>query len=275
LDKIYEFSIRSFDGTKLFGKTWQTDKKYKGTICLIHGIGEHSGRYKNLAKTLNIFGYNVCAIDLRGHGFSDGKRGHTPSFSAWMTDITYLYQYAQGIYPGSLYIYGHSLGGNIALNYILQNPNKFKGAIITSPHLKLAFSPPKFKVLIAYLIKNILPSMSLATKLNVHDLSHVKSVINEYVTDPLVHDRITANTFVSIMRSGQDALDKAHTLSIPTLLMHGEKDKITSPIASQKFARLAGSLCTLKIWIDAYHELHNENIKNLVFETIGKWLEQN
>ncbi|OGI07495.1 MAG: hypothetical protein A2Y40_07240 [Candidatus Margulisbacteria bacterium GWF2_35_9] len=272
MTRIKEFSLISKDGLTLFGKIWHTDLYENGIICLIHGIGEHSGRYDHLAKAFNNIGYSVAAIDLRGHGKSDGKRGHIQSYTAILNDITILFNYACKQSSKKKYIYGHSLGGNLVLNYILEFPTHFYAAIVTSPLLRLAFIPPKWKLYMATLVKRVIPSLSMPTNLKIYDLSHDPHVLELYRKDPLVHSQISANTFVSFISSGITAINKAPTLKIPLLLMHGSLDAITSPQASLEFSYAAGSLCSFKEWAGLYHELHNELEKEDVIKYMCDWL---
>lgn len=145
-----EFKFKSFDGLQLFGQSWQSETKSRAVICLVHGMGEHSGRYGHVADRLTQAGYSVFAFDLRGHGKSPGPRGHTPSYEALMQDISSLLEVANKQFSQlPSFLYGHSLGGNLVLNYVIRRQPKLKGVIVTGPWLRLAFEPSRFKIILA------------------------------------------------------------------------------------------------------------------------------
>ncbi|MGB2782801.1 MAG: alpha/beta hydrolase, partial [Atribacterota bacterium] len=117
--KHTEFKLKTFDGLLLFGQSWQPESKPKAVICLVHGLGEYSGRYTHVADALTLAGYALISFDLRGHGKSEGPRGHTPSYEALMKDISSLLEVTNKQFPQlPSFLYGHSLGGNLVLNYV-------------------------------------------------------------------------------------------------------------------------------------------------------------
>jgi alpha-beta hydrolase superfamily lysophospholipase len=271
-----ENKFLSIDWLNLYYRSWFTSQSPKGVICIIHGLGEHSGRYDHLAKGFNTAGYNVFALDLRGHGKSEGKRGHTPSFDHWMSDIDLFMKEIRQKCPTCIFhLYGHSLGGNLALNYLLRYPPAIKSAIISSPALELAFKPNTFKVILAKLIKSIFPSLTMATKLNTNHLSKDSDIIEKYNKDPLVHDRLSVSAFTNMINGGKFALNQVDKLIIPTLLMHGLEDKITDHKATQKFAKQNSNTCKIKLWAKDFHELHNDSNKKQVLEFILSFIAGN
>jgi len=145
--KHSEFKFKTFDGLLLFAQSWQPKNQTKAVVCLVHGMGEHSGRYTYLVDRLIQTGYTVLTFDLRGHGRSPGQRGHTPSYEALLQDISSLLEVANERFPQRpSFLYGHSLGGNLVLNYVLRRQTQLKGVIATDPWLRLAFEPPRFKI---------------------------------------------------------------------------------------------------------------------------------
>ncbi len=148
--KHNEFKFRTFDGLQLFGQSWQPEDQPRAVICLVHGMGEHSGRYGHVADRLTQACYSVFAFDLRGHGKSPGPRGHTPSYEALLNDVNFFLNEVDKNFPElPLFLYGHSLGGNLVLNYVISRQPKLKGVIVTGPWLRLAFEPPRFKIILA------------------------------------------------------------------------------------------------------------------------------
>jgi alpha-beta hydrolase superfamily lysophospholipase len=177
-------------------------------------------------------------------------------------------------FPGiPAYLYGHSLGGGIVLNYLLRFNPRIKGAIVTSPWLRLSFEPSKGKVLLASIMKNILPGLVQPSGLNVRHISHDGDVVEDYNLDPLTHDKISVSLFDGAMSAAKYSLEHAAELRVPTLLIHGSKDLITSPEGSREFAGKSEKV-DLRIWEGGYHELHNEPFKDEVFRFIVEWIDK-
>jgi len=273
--KHAEFKLNTFDGLQLFGQSWQPEDQTRAVVCLIHGIGEHSGRYAHLADSLNQAGYALISFDLRGHGKSEGLRGHTPSYEALMQDISFLLESANKKFPQlPLFLYGHSLGGNLVLNHVLRRQPYLKGVIATAPWLHLAFEPPAFKIALGKMTNCIWPSFSQKSGLDTRALSHDLESVHTYENDPIVHDRISARMFISAYQAGQWALEHASEFSLPLLLMQGGADKIISVEAGREFSGKIKENCTLKIWDGLYHEIHNEPEKEEVFKFLIGWLDK-
>ena len=272
---VFEWKWKSRDGLELLARGWKPENP-KAVVVLVHGLGEHSNRYQHVAQAFNASGYAMQAFDVRGHGDSGGARGHTPAYESLMNDITDFIDDARKRYPGlPVFLYGHSMGGNQAINYSLRSPQVLKGVIATGPWLRLAFDPPVAKIMVAKILNGIAPSFSLASGLSQEALSRDPEVVRKYATDPLVHDRISVKLYTSLYGNGLWALEHAADLKIPMLLMHGSADKLTSAPASQEFAKKAGSLVTLRIWDGFYHEIHNEPEKAEVIQAMIAWLDQN
>ncbi len=269
----FEWTFKSSDGLDLFGRGWAPNGKPKATIALVHGHGEHAGRYAHVGAALAEKGYALLGFDLRGHGKSGGPRGHTPSYDALLDDIAAFFKQVEGRYPDlPRFAYGHSMGGNLVLNYALRRKPDLHGVIATGPWLKLAFDPPASKVSLGRMMNNILPSFTQASGLETKALARDAAVVTAYENDPLVHSKISARLFVSIYENGLWALEHAAEFPLPLLLMHGSADRLTSAQASKEFAAKAGSKVTLKIWDGWFHEIHNEPDKAEVFKVMLDWL---
>ncbi len=275
--KIIDFDWQSGDNLKLCGKGYLPTKPLKVIICIIHGFAEHFGRYEHVANYLNGQGYACIGFDLRGHGISEGKRAHTPNFEAFLSDVDNFIALIKAKFPNvPLFLYGHSMGGNIVANFVLQRkPNHLQGIIITSPWLKLAFSPPAMKLWLANVMSKIYPQFTETNELNGKELSHDEEVGKAYHKDELVLHTITVKTFSEVTKAGLHALAHAKEFHLPLLLMHGTGDNITSHKASQEFAsKVPANLLITEWWEEMRHELHNETIKEQVFEKIGDWLKE-
>ena len=275
--KIIESKRESNDGINFYSRTWEPDAnaQAKAVVALVHGHGEHIGRYENVARALTNAGYVLAGYDSRGHGKSTGPRGHMPSYDTLMDDIGAFISMLGEKHSGQpVFLYGHSQGGNQVINYALRRHPKIAGVIATGPWLKLAFEPHPIKVTLGRIMNNIFPSFTQASGLDTNGLSHDAEVVRLYDNDPLGHDKISARLFVGMYEAGLWALDHATELALPLLLMHGGADPITSAEASRQFADKAGSHVTLRIWDGLYHEIHNEFEQAEVFKFMIEWLDK-
>jgi alpha-beta hydrolase superfamily lysophospholipase len=190
-----------------------------------------------------------------------------------MDDIALLIKQAGGRYPGlPTFLYGHSMGGNEVINFTLRRKPDLKGVIATGPLLRLAFQPPAAQVGLARMMNGIFPAFTQKSGLELAALSRDQKVIDAYVKDPLVHDKITARLFVELFDSGEWALSRAAEFTLPFLLMHGSADRLTSANASREFAQNGGGNITLRIWEGWFHEIHNEMEQAEVFKVMVDWL---
>jgi acylglycerol lipase len=268
-----EFGWQTEDGLQLYAQGWQPDTESKGVACLVHGLGEHSGRYAHLAAFLNQAGYALLAFDLRGHGKSQGPRGHTPSCEALLDDIAHFLAEAAARYPDRpRFLYGHSLGGTLVINCALRRRPNLAGVIATGPFLRAAFEPPAWKMNLARIMYSLWPTLALSNELDRQALSRDPEVVRAYNDDPLVHDRLTPRLTMDMLQSGLWALEHAAEFPLPLLLMHGGADRLCSAQASREFAAQAGDGCTLKIWDGFSHEIHNEPEQGQVFAYLLEWL---
>lgn len=273
--KHKHFEQVTFDAVELYGQSWAPETEPKAALLLVHGLGEHSGRYQHWAEKLTQHGYALISYDLRGHGKSAGKRGHAPSFDHHANDIALFQEKAQTLYPGlPLFIYGHSLGGLLVLYYLVQRQPTLKGAVVTSPALETAASEQKIKIVAARLLGALIPKVTIANGLELEGLSRDKAVIEAYINDPLVHNQISLKMGKDMLAAADYIFLKAFTIETPLLLMHGGADHITLAAGSEKLAQSIKADCTLKIWDGFYHELHNEPEQDEVFAFLEQWLAQ-
>lgn len=267
--------VKTQDGLRLFAQCWEPDVSPLAAICLVHGLGEHSGRYANLAARFIQAGFALMAFDLRGHGKSEGLRGHTSSFEALMVDIDLLLAETRRRYSQlPIFMYGHSLGGILVLNFILRRKPQLSGVVVTSPGLRTAIERQTVKVSLANLVGRIMPTLSLHSGLEVQAISRDATVVQAYLADPLVHDRGTLRMAKETFQAIRWAYAHASEFYLPLLIMHGAADRIAYAEGSQEFARSIHHDCTLKLWDGLYHELHNEPEQAQVFEYLLKWLNE-
>ena len=270
--KQFEWARAAGDGTQLHAQCWEPEGPPRAAVTLVHGFGEHCGRYRHVAAALTGAGYAVVTGDHRGHGKSGGLRGHTPSYEALLDDVDGLARAAAERFAGlPQFVYGHSMGGNVTLNYLLRRRPALDGAVVTSPWLRLAFEPPKLQVLLGRAMDRIYPALIQDTGLDTEGLSRDPAVGAAYIADPLVHSKISARMYAALYAAGLWALEHAAELRLPLLLMHGGADPITSAAASQEFAARAPG-CTFKRWDGLRHEMHNEPEQADVLAEIVGWL---
>lgn len=272
--KTNTFKWTTTDGLGLFAKSWQSDTQTpKAVITLVHGMGEHIERYEHVAEVLTNEGYAIVGYDHRGHGKSDGNRGHIPDYDQLMDDVTLALNKTKELFPKlPLFIYGHSMGGGLVANYLIHRQPKVNAAIITAPYFGLTHPQPAIKLALGRLTQNLVPKLSLPTGLNADHISRDPEEVRKYKNDPLVHDKISAKMGISMVDAGAYAVEHANKISVPTLVLHGKGDEITSPKESEKFAKNAGSIVQIQLFDKLYHEIHNEPEKAMVFKSIIDFL---
>lgn len=263
------------DGLNIFAQSWTVENP-KALICVVHGMGEHGARHINLANHFTAQGYSVLAIDHRGHGKSEGQRGHSPNFEALLSDIDQMLAYAQQLFPNvPIVLYGHSMGGGVVLNYGISRKNPpIKGIVASAPWLRTAFAPSPIKVGLAKLVGGLLPALSQPTGLDATAISRDEAVVKAYIADPLVHDKITPGFFLGASAAGEYAIAHAGELSVPTLVYHGDEDRLTSREASEEFVANSKGKAEFKLWPTYFHELHNDPGKEQVFAHVQQWIEK-
>jgi alpha-beta hydrolase superfamily lysophospholipase len=237
-------------------------------------LGEHTSRYAHVAESLGKDGFVLFGADLRGHGRSGGIRGHISSIEDLMKDIDGALVQARVHYPGlPLLLYGHSLGGIQVLYYGLSRKPDVKGVVATSSGLHTALEQQRLKVFMAKVLGSLMPNTLLASGLDPKTISRDEKVVQAYINDPLVHDKISFG-FGKVM-TGVTAWVLAHAreFPLPLLLMHGKADVLAFPSSSTEVAAALKEKCTLVLWDDAYHELHNEPEKEEVFKTMKLWMD--
>ena len=273
--KHYEMNWKARDGLDIFAQSWEpTILQPKAVVCLVHGLGEHSSRYAHVAEAFGRQGFVLFGADLRGHGRSGGVRGHISSIEDFMQDIDELLGQARVRYPGlPIILYGHSLGGIQVLHYGLTRKPNVKGVIATSSGLHTALEKQHLKVLMAKILGALMPNTAIASGLDPKAISRDEKVVQAYINDPLVHDKISFGFGKTMLGVTTWTLAHANEFSLPLLLMHGKADMIAFPSSSTEFAAPLKEKCTLVLWDGVYHELHNEPEKNEVFTTMTLWMD--
>ncbi len=266
---------QAYDGLALFAQAWEPEDSPKAVVCLVHGLGEHSGRYEHVAQAFTEAGYAMLTFDLRGHGLSDGERGHTPSEDAYLLDIDKLMTVAGERYPGlPRFLYGHSLGGLLVLFYSLKRRPPIRGVIATSPALRTPLSNQKLKIALSKTLGPILPTVSLSSGLDAQQISRRTEVVEKYLADPLVHGKVTFGFGAAMARAMEYTTQHAADFPLPLLLLHGEKDALTYAEGSREFAAQVKAPLVFQTFAEGYHELHNEPERQEMIQRMVDWLNQ-
>ncbi len=254
----------------------------RGQVLVVHGLGEHQGRYGHVIQRLNDWGFDVRSYDHYGHGKSSGKRGGLPSDDRLLDDLARVVddtrqrmstRQAQGATtrPWPLILLGHSMGGLVVARFVSLALRPIDGLILSSPALGAKLKG--IDRLLLAILPTIAPNVALPNGLDANKISHDAAVVAAYLADPLVHDRISPRLIRWIIDSGAAVRQVARTWSTPTLLMFAGQDKLVDPAASRELTRLAPrALLQSTCYETLYHEIFNEVDSSPVFEEMKAWL---
>ena len=272
--RIEEGHIDSGDGTRLYTRTWWPDGRARGALVLVHGAGEHCGRYEHVAARLTGAGFTVFGFDLRGHGRSAGRRGHVNSFDEYVDDARAATARARtAVADGPLFLYGHSMGGLIATLTAARDPAPYRGMVITSPLFAAAVPVPPLLRAVASVLNVVYPTIGFKSGIPSTYLSHDAGVGQAYDADPLVGHTVTPRWFFAMNRACAEAWEEAPGITLPVLVMQAGDDHLVSAERTrQVFDRLPGPDKTFRLFDGFYHELHNEVQKEQALDMIVNWL---
>jgi alpha-beta hydrolase superfamily lysophospholipase len=262
----------SSDGTELFGRIFPTAQSPRATVVLIHGLGEQSSRYLHVGASMSRAGFRAAAFDLRGHGRSNGERGFLLRYDDFLDDVASAVSRFRR--PGeSFFLYAHSLGGQIAINYILRDKPPLNGAVIASPWIRLAFMPNPLKLFLAGLFRHLVPTFSQEADQDITKLSRDTAFLEALPDRDLNHRRVSARMYFEMLRGARMALDGAERFDVPLLMLHGTHDRVTSFSASEEFfARVKSSDKTFTAYPEGLHEMHNEICREEVLKRVSEWM---
>lgn len=267
------YNWKTSDGIKIFGYNWPIENP-KAVFCLVHGFGEHVERYHHVAQAFNEHGYAMIGYDRRGHGKSEGKRGHTTGLDAFLDEIGELIRQAEQRYPGvPVCMYGHSQGGNLTLNYVLRRKPSIRGVIVTGAWVQLAKELPGFVKSILRGIKSFYPSFTATVPLYPELISSIPEEAQKYADDPLNHGKMTAATAVTMTDAASYLDQYASLFPVPLLMMHGGEDGIIAKGPSRQFSERIKGDVVFKEFPGQAHEIHNDRMWEEVKATAMNWIE--
>ncbi len=265
--------LKTKDGIELFTQEWTVNQP-KSALVLTHGFGEHSGRYAHVGAALNAAGYALYAYDLRGHGKSAGPRGHTPSMAHLLDDLSRVITRVRQQSPGArIFVYGHSMGGNITLTYAHQRPAGLAGVIVNAPWIRRAIEGSKAQLVLARVMAHLVPGFSQQVPALTGKLSRDAALDSAGNSDPLSHRTMSAQLFAEVNRAAEALLTDAPSLTPPLLLTHGADDSIIAISGSEAyFERCGAPDKTFKRYEGGYHELQNDLGREAYFADMIDWL---
>jgi acylglycerol lipase len=262
------------DGARLALRRARPAGPSRGAVILLHGFGDHSGRYAEAAEWLAMRGLAVYALDQRGHGRSPGRRGHMSRFAQFLSDVAALRKLVGGEEPGPQVILGHSFGSCVALRYLETAPEGVAGAVLVSPFLAVAMPVPWFKRLLARALGEILPALPVATGLDVAHLSTDPVVGQAARSDPLYHRVMTPRAYREVLAAQAAVLAEGDRIAVPLLFLLAGDDRIVSRAASEAFARGLRGDVTVRVYDGFYHEVLNERDRAKAYRDLEPWLER-
>jgi alpha-beta hydrolase superfamily lysophospholipase len=247
----------------------------RGVVLMVHGLGEHIGRYDALAQQFNAWGFAVRGYDQYGHGASEGPRGGLTSDTRLLDDLAMVVDQTRASIDANkrLVLLGHSMGGLVASRFVSLQMRVIDGLVLSSPALDAGLNPVQ-RLLVAVLPR-LLPGLRVGNGLDARLISHDAAEVAAYLSDPLVHDRISARLARFIADEGEAVISKAWSWTVPTLLLYAGEDKLVKPQGSRRFAALAPPEVLESHCFEAlYHELFNEAEpgRAQVRETLRQWM---
>jgi alpha-beta hydrolase superfamily lysophospholipase len=269
--------ITGSDGVKIFYRFFPAEPE-RARMLIAHGLGEHSGRYGNVIARLLPKGISLWVPDHRGHGQSEGRRGHVLNFVQYISDLRLSVELARKDLPESMrcILLGHSMGGLIAIYFAQRFPELIDGVVASSPALGMAIEVPGFKKVLGSLMSYIWPSLTMGNELDATKISHDPNVVTAYKNDPLVHDRVSARFFTEFLSAMKTVQQQASAINVPILLQMAGDDYLVSARSSRQFfEKLRLRDKTLFVYDGHYHEIYNEleDQRKRVFEDLDNWLD--
>lgn len=268
--------FHSADGTRLAYQWYRTAGPALAGVVVVHGYGDHAGRYGELGRALAADGLAALAFDYRGHGLAGGQRGHCNRFDEYIQDLDAAWSLARGeLGTRPMGLVAHSHGGLIALR-LLCDPTRhlegLAGLVISSPYLQLRMPVARLKVALAPLASRILPRLSLGAGINPADLTHDSELLSARAADPLAHDRATTRWYAEATAAQKYVAAHVSRLALPSLWLIPGDDPIADPAATQEIYDRAGGAKRLRVYEGFLHEPHAEVGRARVFEDVLAWL---
>lgn len=261
---------------RLHYRAWEVDEP-AAAILLVHGLFEHGGRYREVGEFMATAGFSTFALDLRGHGASEGRRGHVPRFEILLQDLDRFRREVQGLIPPGtpLFLLGHALGGLVALRYLEEYDAPVAGAVITSPCFGTAVQVPRWKVLLATVLDRPLPAFPLRFRFDTAALTTDPERASDYQDDPAIHATFTPRMFTATSSAIPRALQRGDRVDVPVRVMFAARDSVIDTDRSLAFARaLPAHLFSIRVLEGFHHELLHDRERGAVLAEIRDWVRE-
>jgi len=259
---------------ELYYQSWHPTDQPKAVLVVIHGVGEHSDRYLNVVDNLVPEGYVLYAYDQRGHGKSPGQRGYLESWDEYRSDLKQfldlVHQRESGL---PVFMYGHSHGALIALDFLINESNNLYGALVSGSPLASDDAASPMLVAAAKILSRVWPTFSLDSPINPAQLSCDARVVQKYQDDPAVFKILTARWGTEYLKTQDEVREQASKIDVPILILHGGEDSLCDPQGSQYlYEQVSSTDKTLKIYPSYFHEIHNEPGHITVIQDMNEWM---
>jgi alpha-beta hydrolase superfamily lysophospholipase len=263
-------TLNAADGLTLHLREWPCPDA-RGTVLIVHGLGEHVGRHAHVAAQLNAWGWNVVGYDQRGHGASEGARGALARSDDLLRDLAVVVDAVRSEHPGPLVLLGHSMGGLVAARFVAERLRPVDALVLSSPALDAGMNA--FQKLLLAVLGPLAPNLAVGNGLKPAWISRDPAVVTAYQADPLVHDRVTPRLARFIVDAGEFVRARAAQWSVPTLLLYAGSDRCVAPAGSAALAATAPrAVLTAREFAPLFHEIFNEPERREVFAVLGEWL---
>ena len=259
----------------LFCRYWCPDNEVRGAVIVVHGLGEHSGRYQALAEVLAARGLVVMALDHPGHGESPGHRVFIRHFDEFLTGVRECREHLLDVQPDApCFILGHSMGGLIVSRLLLEDQHHYRGALLSGPAFEAGEPPSPLLLKVVGLLAKLLPRLGVMA-LDSRGVSRDPRVVETYDKDPLVnHGKVTAGLAHALLTTMAAVLDRAEEITLPLLVMHGAADSMAAPAGAEKFVAQVGSQdLTFTLLPELYHEIFNEPEGPQIMGAFADWID--
>jgi alpha-beta hydrolase superfamily lysophospholipase len=263
-------TLATADGLTLRVREWPRADA-RGSVLLVHGLGEHIGRYARIAEQLNAWGWNVIGYDQRGHGTSEGARGALAHSDDLLRDLSLVLDAVRADRPGPLVLFGHSMGGLVAARFVAERLRAVDALVLSSPAFDAGMNA--FQKLLLGVLGPLAPNLAVNNGLKPEWISRDPAVVQAYIADPLVHDRVTPKLVRFIVDGGEFVRARAAQWAVPTLLLYAGSDRCVAPAGSRAVAAAAPkSALTAREFAPMFHEIFNEPEQREVYAALGEWL---
>lgn len=266
-------SLPSFDGTWISWRAWEAASP-RGALLIVHGLGEHSGRYRNLAEAMAPAGWSCWALDLRGMGESEGRRGHIESWSQWLGDVTAFDSLVRTeASPLEVVPLGHSFGGVVVASAVLQRALQPRRFVLSNPAFSVRMPVAPWKLALGRIASRTMPTLTMSNGVDARSISRDAAVVDAYRQDPLVHDRISARLHAEWRVAGETVMNEARHCAVPVLLLLSDDDRVIDARVGERFGETCGGGVTIRRYPNRYHEPFNDLGAETVFEDLRGWLD--